>query len=45
MLRYIIKSQQGHQVEVPKHKYDDKTPVPVQPKPGEIDVITAGFPW
>ncbi|KAF9486388.1 S-adenosyl-L-methionine-dependent methyltransferase [Pholiota conissans] len=44
MLRYIIKSQQGHQVEVPKQIYDDKKPVPTQPRPQEIDVITAGFP-
>lgn len=45
MLRYTIKSQQGHQIEVPKQKFDDKTAVPSPPQPGEIDVITAGFPW
>ena len=45
MLRYTIKSQQSHQVEVPKQKFDDKTPVPSPPEPGEVDVITAGFPW
>ena len=45
MLRYTIKSQQGHQVEVPKQKFDNKTAVPPPPQPGEIDVITAGFPW
>jgi hypothetical protein len=45
MLRYTIKSQQSHQVEVPKQKFDDKTAVPPPPQPGEIDVITAGFPW
>ncbi|KAF8963951.1 S-adenosyl-L-methionine-dependent methyltransferase [Flammula alnicola] len=44
MLRYIVKAQQGHQVEVPRQKYDDKTPIPPPPKPSEIDVITAGFP-
>ena len=45
MLRYTIKSQQGHLIDVPKQKFDDKTVVPQPPKPGEIDVITAGFPW
>lgn len=45
MLQYIIKSQQGHSVEVPKQKFDNKTPVQVPPKPGEVDVIVAGFPW
>ncbi|KIM47705.1 hypothetical protein M413DRAFT_15837 [Hebeloma cylindrosporum] len=44
MLRYTIKSQQGHEVEVPKQKFNDRIPVPPPPRPGEIDVITAGFP-
>ncbi|KDR85517.1 hypothetical protein GALMADRAFT_218616 [Galerina marginata CBS 339.88] len=44
MLRWIIKSLEGHEVEVPNQKYDDKTPVPPPPKRGEIQVITAGFP-
>jgi len=45
MLRYTIKSQEGHQVDVPKQKFDDKTAVPPPPRPGEVEVITAGFPW
>ncbi|PPQ86962.1 hypothetical protein CVT25_009784 [Psilocybe cyanescens] len=44
ILRYAVKSQQRHQIEVPKQKYDDKTPVAPPPKPGDIKVITAGFP-
>jgi len=45
MLRYIVKSNDGHDIDIPKQKYDDKTPIKTPPKRGEIDVITAGFPW
>lgn len=45
MLRYIIKSQLGHQIDTPKQNFDGKTPAPPPPKRDEIDVITAGFPW
>ncbi|KAF8167566.1 hypothetical protein B0H34DRAFT_792278 [Crassisporium funariophilum] len=44
MLRYAIKSQQGHQTEAPKQLYNGQIPVPDPPKRGDIQVITAGFP-
>ena len=45
MLRYAIKSQEGHQLEVPKQLFDGKISVPDAPQRGVIKVITAGFPW
>ncbi|PPQ99529.1 hypothetical protein CVT24_005319 [Panaeolus cyanescens] len=44
MLRYAIKSESGHDVEVPTQLYDGKTSVPSMPKRGKIKVLTAGFP-
>lgn len=46
LLRYAIKSCRGvlEDDEVPKNIYDNsRSPPP--PQPGDIDVITAGFPW
>ncbi|KAI0275412.1 S-adenosyl-L-methionine-dependent methyltransferase, partial [Gloeopeniophorella convolvens] len=45
MLRYAIKQHEGvlSEDEVPRDLYDD-SPLPPPPKPGDIDVIIAGFP-
>ena len=45
MLRYAIKSCEGHKPDPPVQLFDGKTPVPAPPKPGEIEVFTIGFPW
>ena len=45
MLRYAIKSQEGHPLEAPKQLFDEKISVPDPPQRGVIKVITAGFPW
>jgi len=45
MLRYAIKAHERQQATVPKQLYDGNLEVPLPPKPGEIKVITAGFPW
>lgn len=45
MLPYAIKYHQGLPAEVPTQLFDQKTPVPVPPLPGDIQVIVAGFPW
>jgi len=45
ILRYAIKSHEGHATEVPKQLIDDKKKVPPPPKPGDIKVIVAGLPW
>lgn len=44
MLRYAIKSCEGHKPDPPVQLFDGKTPVPAPPKPGEIKVFTIGFP-
>jgi DNA (cytosine-5)-methyltransferase 1 len=46
LLRYAVKSYSGLFQEdvVPKDIYD-KTRLPPPPRPGDIDMITAGFPW
>ena len=46
LLRYAIKSWRGilEDDEVPKN-ISDNTRLPPPPRPGDIDVITAGFPW
>ena len=46
VLRYAVKSYSGllEDDEVPKDIYDN-TRLPPPPQPGDIDVITAGFPW
>lgn len=46
LLRYAVKSHHGilKEDEVPKDLYDNST-LPPPPRPGDIDVITAGFPW
>ncbi|KAH9486450.1 DNA (cytosine-5)-methyltransferase 1 [Psilocybe cubensis] len=44
ILRYAVKSQLKHDIEIPKQIYDNKTPISAPPKPGDIKVITAGFP-
>ncbi|KAF9566963.1 S-adenosyl-L-methionine-dependent methyltransferase [Agrocybe pediades] len=43
-LRYAVKLHHGHDLEVPKQKFDEKTVIRPPPGKGEIDVITAGFP-
>jgi hypothetical protein len=46
LLRYAVKSYRGilGEDEVPKDIYDNSR-LPQPPQPGDIDVITAGFPW
>jgi hypothetical protein len=46
VLRYAIKSHRGLLVDddVPKDIYDNSR-LPPPPRPGDIDVIVAGFPW
>jgi DNA (cytosine-5)-methyltransferase 1 len=46
VLRYAIKSHRGLLADddVPKDIYD-KSRLPAPPRPGDIDVIVAGFPW
>jgi len=46
LLRYAVKSYHGILEEdgVPKDLYDNSR-LPPPPQPGDIDVITAGFPW
>ena len=46
LLRYAVKSYHGILEEdgVPKDLYDNSG-LPPPPQPGDIDVITAGFPW
>jgi DNA (cytosine-5)-methyltransferase 1 len=46
LLRYAVKSHHGILEEegVPKDLYDNSR-LPPPPQPGDIDVITAGFPW
>ena len=46
LLRYAVKSHRGilEEDEVPKDIYDDSR-LPPPPQPGDIEVITAGFPW
>jgi hypothetical protein len=46
LLRYAVKSYRGILEEdgVPKDLYDNSR-LPPPPQPGDIDVITAGFPW
>jgi DNA (cytosine-5)-methyltransferase 1 len=46
LLRYAVKSYHGilGEDEVPKDLYDNSR-LPRPPQPGDIDVITAGFPW
>ncbi|TCD63769.1 hypothetical protein EIP91_004952 [Steccherinum ochraceum] len=43
ILRYAVKKQAGHQVEVPVH-LGNKSAVSDPPQPGDIDCIVAGFP-
>ncbi|KAF8644239.1 hypothetical protein AX16_008594 [Volvariella volvacea WC 439] len=43
MLRYAIKHYEGHEVQAPK-SIDNTGTIPPPPRPGEIDLIVAGFP-
>lgn len=45
ILHYFIKDSEGHGLETPTQLFDDKTPVPAPLKPGDIDMMTIGFPW
>ncbi|KAF4607079.1 hypothetical protein EYR38_001136 [Pleurotus pulmonarius] len=44
ILHYFIKDGQGHGLETPTQLFDNKTPVPAPLKPGDIDMMTIGFP-
>lgn len=46
LLRYAVKSYRGvlEEDEAPKDIYDNSR-LPPPPRPGDIDVISAGFPW
>ena len=48
VLRYAVKSHRGllagDDSDVPRDVYD-KSRLPAPPRPGDIDVIVAGFPW
>ena len=46
LLRYAIKLRRGvlEKDEVP-NDINDNSRLPRPPQPGDIDVITAGFPW
>ncbi|KAF9469568.1 S-adenosyl-L-methionine-dependent methyltransferase [Collybia nuda] len=44
MLRYCIKQHEGLFTEPLKHLYDSKIPFPKCIKPGDIDVLVAGYP-
>ncbi|KAF8899291.1 S-adenosyl-L-methionine-dependent methyltransferase [Infundibulicybe gibba] len=44
ILRHAIKSHQGLHTETPKQLFDLKTPIPVPPMPGEIDLLVSGLP-
>ena len=44
ILRYAIKSHEGHEVEVPLGIHD-KVPLSDPPAPGTIEILLAGFPW
>ena len=46
VLRYAVKSHRGLLVDdnIPKDIYDN-SPLPPPPRPDDIDVIVAGFPW
>lgn len=45
VLRYAIKSYSGHDPDIPSQLFDDKLKVPPPPKPGDIKILVAGFPW
>lgn len=40
-----LESLKSHEASPPLQVYDSKTPIPLPPKPGQVAVITAGFPW
>ncbi|KAF9469584.1 S-adenosyl-L-methionine-dependent methyltransferase [Collybia nuda] len=44
MLRYCIKRHGDHPTKPIKHLYDSKLPFPEYLKPGDIEVVVAGFP-
>ncbi|TFK68239.1 S-adenosyl-L-methionine-dependent methyltransferase [Pluteus cervinus] len=44
VLQYAIKQHEGHSAGDLYQLFNDKEKIPAPPKPGEIDVITAGFP-
>ncbi|KAK7063908.1 mitogen-activated protein kinase [Favolaschia claudopus] len=46
VLRYLVKSKAGHDVEVPLQLWDDKTPIPTGDhlEPGKVRAIFAGLP-
>jgi DNA (cytosine-5)-methyltransferase 1 len=44
VLRWVIKVHEGHQVDRPK-TIDGKEELPPPFKPGDFDVVIAGFPW
>ncbi|KAJ3571618.1 hypothetical protein NP233_g3648 [Leucocoprinus birnbaumii] len=46
VLRYEIKKNEGHHIERPSQLWSPevKIPIPELPAPGEVDIITAGFP-
>ncbi|KAL0569980.1 hypothetical protein V5O48_011973 [Marasmius crinis-equi] len=45
ILRYAIKEHSGHSPKPPEQLFDKTTAVPPPPKPGDVDVVVAGFPW
>ncbi|KAF9011170.1 hypothetical protein BDQ17DRAFT_1233710 [Cyathus striatus] len=44
MLRYAIKSDRRHNLDIPTQIFNDSEQVPLPPKPGDIKAIVAGFP-
>jgi hypothetical protein len=44
VLRYLIKSKEGHTMETPKD-IPGRNPLPPPFKPEDIDCIIGGFPW
>ncbi|KAJ7508728.1 hypothetical protein B0H11DRAFT_1966459 [Mycena galericulata] len=44
VLRYFIKSMAGHDTDVPKQLFDNKTPLPPPIGPGKMRAIFAGLP-
>ncbi|TFY63292.1 hypothetical protein EVJ58_g3345 [Rhodofomes roseus] len=44
VLEYAIKVSKHHKLEVPKEIGNSQQPLPVPPKPEDIDIIVAGFP-
>jgi hypothetical protein len=45
MLRYCLKRHGNHPTETLKHLYSPGVEFPGYIKPGDIEVLVAGFPW